>query len=135
PADPAAGEPTIHVLGPPAAMSSALATGRDAAPTLSTAADAMHDEEIDRTRLFIRMGWAISAAAIASVPLLHAPAAMSAAFIAALGLGIVVSAWFHRAFADPARYSARALLVLAVMCLVNAHVAVLYYGTFTITPL
>jgi serine/threonine-protein kinase len=123
-------EPT-DLVGSPPAMLTALTT----APTLSTAADAMHDEEIDRTRLFIRMGWGISAAAIASVPLLHAPRAMSTAFIAALGLGIVVSMWFHHAFGDPRRYSARALLVLAVMCLINAHVAVLYYGTFTITPL
>jgi serine/threonine-protein kinase len=130
-------EPTVMRGAPPVTPGrpSALTAGRDAAPTLSTAADAMHDEEIDRTRLFIRMGWGISAAAIASVPLLHAPRAMSTAFIAALGLGIVVSMWFHHAFADPRRYSGRALLVLAVMCLINAHVAVLYYGTFTITPL
>jgi serine/threonine-protein kinase len=101
----------------------------------TTAAEAMRNEEVERTRLFIRMGWAISGAAIAGVPLLHAPRAMSIAFVAALGLGIVVSAWFHHAFADPGRYSSRALLVLAVMCLVNAHVAVLYFGTFTIAPL
>jgi Protein kinase domain len=103
--------------------------------SLTTAADAMRDEEIHRTRLFIRMGWAISVASIASVPLLHAPRAMSIAFVAALALGIVVSGWFHHAFAEPARYTERALIVLAVMCLVNAHVAVLYYGAFTVTPL
>jgi serine/threonine-protein kinase len=104
-------------------------------PIAATAADALHAEEIDRTRLFIRMGWLISLATIASVPLLHAPRAMSALFIAAMVTGIVVSSWFHRAFADPTRYTARALLILAEMCLVNAHVAVLYYGAFTITPL
>src|SRR5262245_22474858 len=61
--------------------------------SLTTAADAMRNEEIERTRLFIRMGWAISVAAIATVPLLHAPRAMSVAFIAALAIGIVVSAF------------------------------------------
>jgi eukaryotic-like serine/threonine-protein kinase len=104
-------------------------------PSLTTAADAMRNEEIDRTRLFIRMGWAISVAAIAITPLLEAPRAMSIAFVAAMTLGIVVSAWYHRAFADPRRYTARAMMTLAVMCLVNAHVAVLYFGTFTVTPL
>jgi len=101
----------------------------------TTAADAMHAEEIDRTRLFIRLGWAISAVTLASVPMLHAPRAITIAFVSAMSLGIVVSAGFHRAFADPRRYTPRALLALAVMCLVNAHVAVLYYGAFTITPL
>jgi len=105
------------------------------ATSLTTAADAMRNEEVERTRLFIRMGWAISAAAIASVPLLHAPRAMSAAFVAAMVLGIAVSIGFHRAFADPLRYTGRALLVLALMSLVNAHVAILYYGAFTVTPL
>jgi hypothetical protein len=103
--------------------------------SLTTAADAMRNEEVERTRLFIRMGWAISVATIATVPLLRAPRAMSIAFIAAMTFGIVVSGWFHRAFADPQRYSARSLVTLAVVCLVNAHVAVLYYGTFTVTPL
>jgi serine/threonine-protein kinase len=103
--------------------------------SLTTAADAMRNEEVERTRLFIRMGWAISVATIATVPLLHAPRAMSIAFVAAMSFGIVVSTWYHRAFADPERYTERALVLLAVVCLVNAHVAVLYYGTFTITPL
>jgi eukaryotic-like serine/threonine-protein kinase len=104
-------------------------------PSLTTAADAMHNEEVERTRLFIRMGWGISIAALAPIPLLDAPRAMSAVFVAALTLGIAVSAAYHRAFADPRRYTARAMMTLAVMCLVNAHVAVLYYGTFTVTPL
>jgi hypothetical protein len=103
--------------------------------SLTTAADAMRNEEVERTRLFIRMGWAISVATIATVPLLRAPRAMSIAFVAAMAFGIVVSAWYHQAFADPRRYSERALVLLAVVCLVNAHVAVLYYGTFTVTPL
>ncbi len=118
-----------------ARMGNAHDSARLAAPTsLTTAADAMRDEEVDRTRLFIRMGWAISVATIASVPLLHAPRAMSIALVTAMVLGIVVSGWYHRAFADPARYTERALIVFALMCVVNAHVAVLYYGTFTVTP-
>ncbi|HEU4734820.1 MAG TPA: serine/threonine-protein kinase [Kofleriaceae bacterium] len=126
--------PTIHAAGPPT-----LVGDRSAPPgsptTLTTAADALRNEEIDRTRLFIRMGWAISVAAIGSVPLLHAPRAMSLAFVVAMSLGIVVSLWFHHRFSDPGRYTEGALVVLAVMCLFNAHVAVLYYGTFTVTPI
>jgi serine/threonine-protein kinase len=138
------GEPTTSVATVVAERrADSRAERRDDAPaeratshgSLTTAADAMRNEEVERTRLFIRMGWAISVATIATVPLLHAPRAMSIAFVAAMSFGIVVSAWYHRAFADPARYTERALVLLAVVCLVNAHVAVLYYGTFTVTPL
>ncbi|HSS00671.1 MAG TPA: hypothetical protein VLM79_26610, partial [Kofleriaceae bacterium] len=123
---------------PAEAMTSVATVVADRATShgsLTTAADAMRNEEVERTRLFIRMGWAISVATIATVPLLHAPRAMSIAFVAAMSFGIIVSAWYHRAFTDPERYTERALVLLAVVCLVNAHVAVLYYGTFTVTPL
>ncbi len=101
---------------------------------MTTAADAMRDEEIERTRLFIRMGWAISLVSIGTVPFLHAPQPMAIAFIAAMLLGIVVSVVFHQWFADPAKYTGDALLKLSVMSVVNAHVAVLFFGTFTVTP-
>jgi len=126
-------DPIVEAPDPPAVIAARERTGDSM--SLTTAADAMHDEEIDRTRLFIRMGWAISVAAIATTPLLGAPRAMNILFVAALLIGIVVSGWCHRAFADPRRYTERAMVILAVMCLVNAHVAVLYYGTFTVTPL
>jgi len=101
---------------------------------LTTAVDAMRDEEIERTRLFIRMGWAISVASIGTVPFLEAPRAMSIAFIAAMLFGIIVSVVFHQRFADPTKYTEKAMLGLSVMCVFNAHVAVLYFGTFTVTP-
>src|SRR5688572_23440470 len=57
--------------------------------TLSTtAADALHEEAIDRTRLFIRVGWAISAGAIAIVPLLPSPVPMQIAMVVAMLFGI-----------------------------------------------
>jgi eukaryotic-like serine/threonine-protein kinase len=123
---------------PPAPIESLMPSPSRGTPLpqtmMTTAVDAMRDEEVQRTRLFIRMGWAISLAAIATVPFLHAPRAMSAAFVAAMGIGIVVSVVFHQRFADPNKYSGAALLKLSVMCVVNAHVAVLYFGVFTVTP-
>src|SRR5262249_5175358 len=64
--------------------------------SLSTAADAMRDEEIHRTRQFIAAGWVVSIAAIGSVPLLDAPRAMSIAVVVALVWGIVMSSYFFR---------------------------------------
>ena len=103
--------------------------------TLTTASDALHDEEIERTRLFIRLGWAISVGAIGVVPVLPSPLPMQIAMIVAMLLGIVVSVGYHRRFADPAQYSEQALLKLALMSCVNAHVAVLFFGIFTMCPL
>src|SRR5687767_6581944 len=56
----------------------------DSERSLTTAADALHDEEVERTRLFIRMGWGISAGAIGTVPLLPAPLATQIAMVAAM---------------------------------------------------
>jgi eukaryotic-like serine/threonine-protein kinase len=106
-----------------------------AATALTTAADALRNEELERTRQFIRIGWAISIATLASVPVLRGPRVMTIALIVALTSGVVISAWFHRAFAEPRRYTPRALITLALVCLVNAQVAVLYFGTFTATSL
>jgi hypothetical protein len=101
---------------------------------LTTAVDAMRDEEVERTRLMIRMGWIISVTSIGIVPLLNAPRFMNIVFIAAMVFGIVVSFVFHQRFADPKKYDEKALVQLAVVCVVNAHVAVLFFGAYTVTP-
>ena len=108
--------------------------GRTSLVSLTTAVDALRDEEVARTRLFIRMGWAISIGAIAIVPLLGGPYPMKVAFVVVLVFGMIASFFFHQRFADPAKYTDRALEMLAVMCVINGNVVVLYYGVFTATP-
>ncbi|HEX4416958.1 MAG TPA: protein kinase [Kofleriaceae bacterium] len=111
-------------------------SGRQAAvPPAGTAADALRAEEIERTRLFIRMGWPLSAVAAASVLVIDAPPVLAALFIAGMVLGMVVSAGYHRAFADPRNYTERALMTLAVICVINGQLAVVMYGAFTASPL
>jgi len=101
---------------------------------LTTAADALRNEEIDRTRLFIKLGWGISLLSMATVPFLGAPHSMNIAFLGALVFGMVVSFGFYRSFADPAKYTDNALLQLAVLCVCNATIAVFFFGVFTATP-
>jgi serine/threonine-protein kinase len=128
---------------PEVAALALVAAGRtplpDVDPTSSlshtTAAAAMRDEEVERTRLFIRMGWVLSVAVIATVPFVQAPFAMSVALVAGLVIGMIVSFGLHRAFADPQRYTESALMALAVICCVNGHIAVMYYGAFSAAPL
>jgi hypothetical protein len=104
-------------------------------PPAGTAIDAMRDEEIARTRLFIRMGWLLSLFAIGTVFVVDAPRALAIAFVAGLVLGMVISFGYHRAFAEPRNYTERALTTLAVICVVNGHLAVLLYGAYTAAPL
>ena len=137
--------PLARVLAPPpdAAISPGASLpgslGPSLAPSLGTAAgtaiDAMRDEEIERTRLFIRMGWLLSVVAIGSVFVIDPPRAIAVLFVAGLVLGIIVSAGYHRAFAEPRNYTERALMTLAVICTINGHLAVLLYGAYTAAPL
>src|SRR4051812_13062529 len=59
-------------------MPSALQTPSQ---SLTSAADAMRDEEIQRTRLFIVMGWVISVIAIGTVFFVDAQQTMTIVFV------------------------------------------------------
>jgi hypothetical protein len=102
--------------------------------SLTTVAEAMHAEEVRRTRQFIAIGWAISLAAIGAVPVLDAPRYMSIAMVVALAWGIVMSSYFYRRFADPTKYSENQMIVLGALATINTHVAIFYFGTFTAAP-
>ena len=125
--------PLARALAPPPAPRPAPVTARDTAPV--TAIDAMRDEEIARTRLFIRMGWLLSLFGIGTVFVIDAPRALAILFVAGVVIGIIVSFGYHRAFADPRNYTRRALLTLAAICIANGHLAVLLYGTFSAAPI
>lgn len=125
----------------PAALA-LVAAGRRATPvpvtasmSLTSAADALRDEEIERTRLFVVMGWVISVIAIGTVPFVEAPRVMAALFVGGLIAGMMISFVLYRRFADPAKYTEPALLGLAILCVVNGHIAVLFYGPFTAAPM
>ena len=102
---------------------------------LTSAADAMRDEEVERTRLFIRMGWLLSVAAMATIPFVAAPRAMSATFVIGMVIGMIVSFHYHQRFADPKNYTERSLVSLAVLCVINGHIGVVFYGAYTAAPL
>ena len=103
--------------------------------TIVTAADAMRDEEVFRLRLFIRIGWLASIAGLGAIPFVAGEPHVTVAYIAALVLGMVVSFYFHQAFRDPRRYTDRSMGALGVMAMFNSHVAILFFGAFTVAPL
>ena len=102
--------------------------------SITTTAEAMHDDDVHRMRLVIRLGWLLSLVAMGITPLLDAPLAMNVALIAAATLGIAVSFPLHQRFADPRRYTERAVVTLGVIATFNAAVAILYFGAFSVAP-
>jgi serine/threonine-protein kinase len=128
-------------LREPAALA-LVAAGRRPTPvpvtpsmSLTSAVDALRDEEIERTRLFVVMGWVISVIAIGTVPFVAAPRVTTVLFVGGLVAGMMISFVLYRRFADPAKYTEPALLGLAMLCVVNGHIAVLFYGPFTAAPM
>jgi eukaryotic-like serine/threonine-protein kinase len=136
---------TLPLAGPPQPAPLALiAAGRHATPlpepatssiSLTSAADAMRNEEIERTRLFIIMGWVLSVVAGGTVPFVEGPAFTAGLFVFGLVAGMGISSVLYRRFADPAKYTQPALLGLAMLCVINGHIAVLFYGPFTASPM
>ncbi len=102
--------------------------------SIITATDALRDEEVHRTRLFIRLGWLASIAGLGTIPMVKSEPHVTVAFVITLLGGMIVSFGFHQAFRDPRRFTQRALFALGVMCVVNAHVMILFFGAFTLAP-
>ncbi|MGN6106950.1 MAG: serine/threonine-protein kinase [Kofleriaceae bacterium] len=125
----------IPAVAPLARIAAGLPPAAEPTPAVASASDALRHEEIERTRLFIRMGWLLSVVAIATVPFVAAPRAMSIAFVGGLVIGLIASFAYHQAFADPTRYTERALVSLSVLCTINGHLGVLFYGAYTAAPL
>jgi hypothetical protein len=109
-------------------------SSRGSSMSLTTMADALLEDEVRRTREFISLGWLASLGAMGAVPFVDAPRAMAIAFIAAMTWGIVMSFYFWRRFADPARYGEGPLLVLGVLAIINSHVAILFFGVYSAAP-
>jgi serine/threonine-protein kinase len=135
------GEATVPLGGdqPPAPSPLALVAARipptpaTTAPTVSitSAADAMRDEEIARTRTFLAIGWLVSAVAIVAVCFVDAPRALIYTFVGGLVAGFLVSLTVWSKLRDAANYNERRLGVLAVIATINGHLAVLLFGTFS----
>ncbi|HUS31146.1 MAG TPA: serine/threonine-protein kinase [Kofleriaceae bacterium] len=110
-------------------------SGASRSVSLTTAADAMRNEEVERTRLFIMMGWVISVITGGAIFYIDAPMWIAYVFVGGLAVGMVLSTYYYRAFADPLRYTETALVRLAMICVFNGHAGVLLFGTYSAAPI
>jgi tRNA A-37 threonylcarbamoyl transferase component Bud32 len=104
------------------------------ATTLTSAADALRDEEVERTRTFLRMGWIVAAGTALAMLAVPGDRRIAIALLASLGFALLVSLWIHRELRS-ARYSVRRLDALAFAAIVCGQLGILYVGTFSAAPL
>jgi serine/threonine-protein kinase len=105
------------------------------ATSMTTAAEALHAEEIERTRGFLELGWLVAVAVIALVLVVPGNRRLAMVLIATIGVGLLVSIWIHRQLRDPARFDAHKLTALALICVICGQLGLLYVGLFSGAPL
>ena len=102
---------------------------------LTTAADALRDEELERTRRFIRIGWLVAAFAIAAVVRMPGDPGLAKLLIGAIAGTAVASVALERVLARANVVKGALMTALAVLCLGCGALAILYTGTFGGAPL
>ncbi len=103
--------------------------------TLTSAADALRDEEIDRTRMFLRLGWVVAASAMLGVVIVPGDRRIALALLASLAVGVLGSVWLDRALGTAARTTVARLDVLAFAAITAGQLGTLYVGVFSAAPL
>ena len=117
-------------------MTRAPAAGDAArAVTLTSAAAALRDEEVERTRTFLRLGWIVAAGTAVAVLIVPGDPRIAGALLASLGVAVAGSAWIYRGMGSTAAYRVRSLHALAFAAVGCGLLGTLYVGVFSAAPL
>ena len=112
-----------------------MTTSRSLVPSPPSASDALHAEEVRRTRALLRIGWLVAVGVVVALPLLPGDPRIAVALLVALAVGVAGSAWMYRALRDPARYSPARMNLLALSGVACGLLGILYVGAFSAAPL
>jgi serine/threonine-protein kinase len=96
--------------------------------TLTTAADALHNEEVERTRTFVQVGWLVAACVAAATLVLPGDPQIRNALLATLAVGVAGTIVVYRVLGDRQRYEARMMAVPAIVAVVAGQLGILYVG-------
>ncbi|MEO6772911.1 MAG: serine/threonine-protein kinase [Kofleriaceae bacterium] len=102
---------------------------------ITTAADALRDEEVLRSRGFIRLGWPIALAAIVATFALPGERTLALALCAALATTALISLGAYRSLHDASALRSATMSLLATACVACGTLAILYTGCFAGAPL
>jgi serine/threonine-protein kinase len=103
--------------------------------SVTTAVDALRDEEVERSRGFIRLGWPIAAGAILATLALPGDRQIALALCAAIAATALISLLVYRNLRDGSALRSSQMNILALACAACGTLAVLYTGYFAGAPL
>jgi len=124
--------PSIPPTGPStlgSAPSVAVST-----PLTTSPVEAMHMEEIQRTRNFLLIVYAFCVVIPSSLPFLGGSNAIKIVLVAACAVCAAVSVRLHLIIRDPARYTQGEVNLVAFTAAVTAYMGVFYWGVFSVAP-
>ena len=102
---------------------------------LTTAADALRDEEIDRTRGFIKLGWPVAVGAIGATLALPGDRELGRLLVISIAVTALISIVVYRKLRDASSLRSPAMAVLAFACVGCGTLATLYCGYYAGAPL
>jgi serine/threonine-protein kinase len=105
------------------------------ATTYSSPADALRDEEVERTRTSIRLGWLAAAVGVAMMYSVPGNRQIALALVAVLGVTVLGSIATYLRLRVPANYDARQLNILAFAAIACTQLGILYTGAFSAAPI
>jgi serine/threonine-protein kinase len=103
--------------------------------TLTSPADALRDEEVERTRTFLRVGWIVAAGVVAAIFIVPGDRRIAGALVASLVLAVLGSVWIYHELRASAKTNMRRLDLLAFAVILCSQLGVLYVGIFSAAPL
>lgn len=119
-------EPTAHA--PP--------TVQEPAHSLTTRSplEAFYFEELTRTRLFIKVVWALTVVVIASLPFVRGNVVVKELMAGASIANALFALWLWRDLRDASRFSTAKVTAFCVSCATTGFVAVVFWGVFSAAP-
>jgi len=102
--------------------------------TMTTAADALHDEEVVGTRKFLRLGLLIAIGVVPMILIVPGDRQIAMVLLAVLAATWLGSLWMYRRLAPPAKFDARLLNPIALGAIAVGVLGILYVGMFSAAP-
>jgi len=93
--------------------------------------DALHQDEIRRSRLLARFGLLLGAAVAVTLPFLPGDPRMTRVIYGAVAVASIGNGWLHYLSSRPDRYDPRALVMVWVMNSFAVSIGVVYFGVFS----
>jgi serine/threonine-protein kinase len=124
-------DPTVGSSNTGATSPTTLSTDGTRFGTLLTASDALHVQEIGRTRAFARVSVVFAALVMLVLPITHGDPLARWIAIAGMSMVGIGGALLALRLRDEAAYTVEAALAFGFVCVVGGYGAIYYFGVFS----